>query len=103
MAEATVQLVKRLVVGPKPIHAFDAKGRRCVYNVGEEVMLTQQAANRFERYLSTPEIAQAQAKVEEARKQAAALKQATHAKEQADIAASKKASVASSGGAPKGA
>lgn len=95
MAEAKkAKLVKRIVIGPKPIHAEDAKGRRCKYEVGEEVMLTQNAANRFERYLSTPEIVEAQAKVQAEKEKAAAVEQEAKLKEQEDLQESKQKTTA---------
>lgn len=69
MTEAT-KLVTRIVTGPKPIHAFDDEGNRKIFEVGEEVKLTPNAAKRFARYLAAPEVAAAQAKVAEAEAEA---------------------------------
>jgi len=64
-------LVTRIVIGPKPIHGYDAEGKKCIYGVGETIQLTPNAANRFARYLQSPEVAKAQVAVQEATAKAA--------------------------------
>lgn len=65
------QLVQRIVKGPKPIHGYDEKGLKHLFQIGETISLTPNAAKRFAKYLTTPEMAAAQKLLDEAELKAA--------------------------------
>ena len=66
------QLVERIVKGPRPITAYDEKGAKHTYQIGETVHLPPHAAKSFARYLTTPEVARAEKVRAEAETKAAA-------------------------------
>lgn len=72
-AKAKEELVERIVVGPKPIHAHDPKtGERILAKIGDTVFLPARSAKTFARYLKAPGVAKAEAAVKAAEDKAAA-------------------------------
>ncbi len=64
MTEAKVELIERVVSGPKGIIGKDKNGARKLYAVGETMWLTPQQARSKARYLCSPAVATAQALVD---------------------------------------
>lgn len=82
MTEA--RTVTRIVKGPKSIVAYDSKGKKRTYAVGDEVQLPPHAAKSFARYLTTPELAAAEQAVKDAEEKAAAEEARVKAAEEGD-------------------
>jgi len=100
MAEAQSKLVTRIVKGPKPIHGYDKDGKKCLYGIGDKIELTPNAAKSFARYLISPEVAEAEAKVAEATAKDARIV-ADAAKRTANVPAPAAAPKATAGGGAK--